>query len=137
MVQLEQSLTFQGDCEDAIDLYVSAFDANITSLIRYDDTGAPCPAAMADKIASAELVIFDTTLRLADGYGDEGPSGWPIVGIALLMTDSAMRQAVSVLSGPQPDWWTRDQLIDTSATVEVIDPHGVLWCLGSLPPLAA
>jgi len=137
MVQLEQSLTFQGDCEDAIDLYVSAFDANITSLIRYNDTGSPHPPALANKIASAELAIFDTTLRLADGYGEHGGRGWPVVGIALLMPDAAMRQAISVLSGPRSDWWARDQAIDTSATVEVVDPHGVLWCLGSLPPVAA
>jgi len=39
MARLEQRLTYPGDCEDAIDLYVSAFDANIRSLIRFHDTG--------------------------------------------------------------------------------------------------
>lgn len=137
MVQLEQSLTFQGECEDAIDLYVSAFDANITSLIRFDDTGAPHPASMANKIASAELSIFDMTLRMSDGYGDASAAGWPSVGIALVMPESSVRQAVAVLSGPRANWWAADVALDTSSAVEVVDPYGVLWCLAARPPLAA
>jgi PhnB protein len=136
VVQLEQNLTFQGDCEDAIDLYVSAFDANITSLIRYRDTDQPHPAAMAHKIASAELTIFDATLSMADGRG-EGGSGSPAVGIALQMPDDAIRQAVTVLSGSRASWWLPDNAVDTTAVVEIVDPHGVRWCFSGLPPLAA
>lgn len=134
MTRLQQHLDFGGDCEEAIDLYVSAFDANILSMVRFGETDLPHPESMARKIVSAELAIFGVRLTVCDELEVDPDLTLPIHGIALALPQPAMRQAVSILSGPQPPWTSGDISFAGTSHVEVEDPFGVLWCFwGYLP----
>ncbi|TXK18537.1 hypothetical protein [Homoserinibacter sp. GY 40078] len=130
MATLEQHLTFDGDCETAIETYVAAFDANILTLLRYRDAQALHPARLADHIARAELEVFGARLVLGDSPGAHPRGAEATTGIVLLLPEPARRQAVAVLAEEHGRVLVAEPRTDHTATLEVIDAFGVLWHLG-------
>jgi uncharacterized glyoxalase superfamily protein PhnB len=65
-------LFFEGCCEEALDYYRKALGAEVTALLRYAESPAPCPEGMLPpgsekKVMHAEFRIGDTTLTGSDG----------------------------------------------------------------------
>ncbi|WP_282847791.1 VOC family protein [Microbacterium oxydans] len=59
-------LIYAGDCRQAIDLYVSAFNADVRGLITYAEQHLAAPPGMEGRIARAVLVVDGGRLELSD-----------------------------------------------------------------------
>ncbi len=64
-------LFFDGRCEEALDFYKAALDAEVILLMRNKDnpepTSAGCPNMPADKVMHAQFRIGDTVVMACDG----------------------------------------------------------------------
>ena len=59
-------LIYAGDCPHAVDLYVSAFNADVLSMVTYGEQHLTVPPGMDRRIARAVLAIDDSRLELSD-----------------------------------------------------------------------
>lgn len=62
-------LFFDGRCEEALDFYRSALDAEVTELFRFKDSPEPseCAPGSAEKVMHANVRIGDTQWMASDG----------------------------------------------------------------------
>jgi PhnB protein len=65
-------LFFDGRCDEAIDFYRKALDAEVTTLLRFKDSPEPpqpgmCPPGSDDKVMHANLRIGETMVMASDG----------------------------------------------------------------------
>jgi PhnB protein len=65
-------LFFDGRCEEAIEFYRSALDAEVTALMRFSDSPEPRPPGMVppgaeNKVMHASMRIGETTVLASDG----------------------------------------------------------------------
>ncbi len=70
--KLQPYLFFNGRCDEALEFYRKALDAEVTALMRYKD--GPNPNAVPgfeDKVMHANLSIGNTQLMASDGNGNE------------------------------------------------------------------
>jgi PhnB protein len=72
-------LFFDGRCEEAIDFYRKALDAEVTMLLRFKDSPEPpqpgmCPPGSDDKVMHANLRIGETMVMASDGRCGGRPS---------------------------------------------------------------
>jgi PhnB protein len=73
MTMLVQSyLFFDGRCDEAIEFYRGALDAEVTMRMRFKDHPGPTPPGMIqpgteDKVMHAQMHIGDTVILLSDG----------------------------------------------------------------------
>jgi PhnB protein len=69
-------LFFAGRCEEAVEFYRKAVDAEVTRLVRFKDNPDPgaCAAAPEDKVMHASLRIGETTVLVSDGRCEGEPS---------------------------------------------------------------
>jgi PhnB protein len=70
--QLESYLFFDGRCEEAIEFYRQALGAEVTMLMRFNESpeppaGGSCAGAAGDKIMHATLRIGESNLMMSDG----------------------------------------------------------------------
>ena len=78
-MQLQPYLFFDGRCEEAVDFYRNALDADVKMLMRFKDSPDPvdrekCPGATPDKIMHAHLEIGGAVLMASDGRSMGQPS---------------------------------------------------------------
>ena len=68
-MQIEPYLFFEGRCEEALDFYRKALDAEVTTLLRYKESPDPnmAPAGFEDKVMHAVIRFGDTTIMASDG----------------------------------------------------------------------
>ncbi|MCB1961530.1 MAG: VOC family protein, partial [Rhodocyclaceae bacterium] len=82
-MQVEPYLSFDGNCEAALNFYVDAVGARIEVLMRFSDAPPDalpdCPS-MGDKVMHALVRIGDNTLMAADGRqpGQPGFGGFSL-----------------------------------------------------------
>jgi PhnB protein len=72
-------LFFDGRCDEAIDFYRKALDAEVTTLLRFKDSPEPpqpgmCPPGSDDKVMHANLRIGETMVMASDGRCGGRPS---------------------------------------------------------------
>lgn len=70
-MQVQAYLNFDGRCEEAIEFYRKALGAEVTALIRVQDSPEPCepgmlPPGAEKKILHAAFRIGDTTVMASD-----------------------------------------------------------------------
>ncbi len=70
-MQVETYLFFDGRCEEAIEFYQSAIDANVKYMMRFSESKSPLPPEMVpaggeNKIFHATITVGGTELALAD-----------------------------------------------------------------------
>jgi PhnB protein len=68
---VEPYLNFDGRCEEALDFYRSALGAEVTMLMRYNDSPEPCapgmvPPGAENKVMHASFRIGESTLMASD-----------------------------------------------------------------------
>jgi PhnB protein len=60
---------FDGRCEEALNFYRTALDAEITAMMRYKDNPTPMgPPVPPEKIMHASFRVGDTTILASDGH---------------------------------------------------------------------
>ena len=70
--KVQPYLFFDGRCDEAIDFYRKALDAEVTTLLRFKDSPEPpqpgmCPPGSDDKVMHANLRIGETMVMASDG----------------------------------------------------------------------
>lgn len=93
---VQSYLSFDGRCDEAIDFYRRALDAEVTTLLRFKDHPEPTQPGMippdaADKVMHAALRIGDTIVMASDGRC-AGKPNFQGVSLALTVADEAEAQ---------------------------------------------
>ncbi len=88
-------LFFDGRCDEAIDFYRGALDAEVTMRLRFKDHPEPTPPGMLrpgteDKVMHAQMRIGDTVIMLSDGHCTGKPN---FQGSALALTVATEAEA--------------------------------------------
>ena len=83
-------LFFEGRCEEALEFYRSALDAEVTALMRFKDSPDPamCPAGLENKVMHATFRIGETTVMASDGRCDE-PMRFEGFGLSITVSTEA------------------------------------------------
>lgn len=74
-MKVEPYLFFDGRCEEAIEFYRSAVDAEVMALMRFGESPEPeaCSGAGADKVMHANLRIGESVVMVSDGRCEGHP----------------------------------------------------------------
>jgi PhnB protein len=78
-MQVQPYLFFDGRCEEAVEFYKSALDAEVTMLMRFKDNPEPpdpgmVPPGGGDKVMHTSFRIGDSTIMASDGRCQGQPS---------------------------------------------------------------
>ena len=130
-------LMFEGRCEEALEFYRRALNANVTALMRYKDN--PEPAAgqgcaggagagpTPEMVMHAEFTVGDTTLMASDGMGSGKPR---FEGISLALSAAGDAEAKGLFDALAEGGQVQMPLGKTffsSAFGMVADRFGVSW----------
>ncbi len=137
-MQVQPYLFFEGRCEEALDFYRQALDAQVDMLMRFKESPeAPPPGAVApgseDKVMHASFRVGDSTLMASDG-GCSGRSGFQGVTLSLNLADAAEaeRRFAALADGGEVQmpfgatFWS-------PAFGMVVDRFGVSWMVNVTP----
>jgi PhnB protein len=137
-MQVQPYLFFEGRCEEALDFYRQALDAQVDMLMRFKESPeAPPPGAVApgseEKVMHASFRVGDSTLMASDG-GCSGRSGFQGITLSLSLADAAdaERRFAALADGGEvqmplgPTFWS-------PAFGMVVDRFGVSWMVNVTP----
>jgi PhnB protein len=137
-MQVQPYLFFEGRCEEALEFYRKALDAQVDMLMRFEESPeAPPPGAVApgseDKVMHASFRVGDSTLMASDG-GCSGRSGFQGITLSLNLADSAEaeRRFRALAAGGEVQmplgatFWS-------PAFGMVVDRFGVSWMVNVIP----
>ena len=137
-MQVQPYLFFEGRCEEALEFYRQALDAQVDMLMRFRESPeAPPPGAVApgseDKVMHASFRVGDTTLMASDG-GCSGHSGFQGVTLSLNVGEvaEAERHFAALAAGGEVQmplgatFWS-------PAFGMVVDRFGVSWMVNVSP----
>lgn len=104
-MQVQPYLMFNGRCEEALDFYKKAIDADVTMLMRFKDApeqSPDCPTPGQDKVMHASFKVGDTTVMATDGQMG-GPTGFQGFSLTLSVADEteAKRRFAALSDGGQ------------------------------------
>ena len=71
-MEVRSYLFFDGRCEEALEFYRKTLGAEVTMMMRFNESPEPCPEGMVppgseNKVMHAEFRIGDSTLMASDG----------------------------------------------------------------------
>lgn len=135
---LQPYLFFNGRCEEAIEFYRKALNAELQILMRFKDSPDPTPPGMVppgweNKVMHASLRIGDTRLMVSDGCADS--PGFQ--GFSLSLTVSNDADADSAFNGLADGGQVRMPLSKTFWAPRfgmLEDRFGVGWMITVMPP---
>ncbi|MCU0835660.1 MAG: VOC family protein [Chromatiaceae bacterium] len=135
-MQVQPYLFFEGRCEEALEFYRQALDAEVEMLMRFKESPeAPPPGAVApgseDKVMHASFRIGDTILMASDG-GCSGRSSFQGVSLSLNLAEvaEAERRFAALAAGGEVQmplgatFWS-------PAFGMVVDRFGVSWMVNA------
>ncbi|HYD59851.1 MAG TPA: VOC family protein [Noviherbaspirillum sp.] len=78
-MEVRSYLFFDGRCEEALDFYRKVLGAEVTMMMRFNESPEPCPEGMVppgseNKVMHAEFRIGDSTIMASDGRCGGQPS---------------------------------------------------------------
>jgi PhnB protein len=132
-------LFFDGRCEEALNFYKSALDAEIVMLMRFKESPVPpqpgmVPPGSENKIMHAAFRVGDTTLMASDGEC-RGQSNFHGMSLALMLANEA--QADRVFAALTDGGEVRMPLAKTFFSPRfgmAADRFGVAWMIMVAPP---
>jgi PhnB protein len=130
-VQVQPYLSFEGRCEEAVELYRKALGAEVTALMRFKESPDPgmCSPGSLDKVMHMSFRIGDTTLLASDGRCTGQPN---FQGISLTLTvpndAEAERLFASLADGGQVQM-PLTKTFFSSRFGMVADRFGVPWMI--------
>lgn len=125
-------LFFEGRCEEALTFYRSALGAEVTALMRFNESPEPvsadmCPPGSEAKVMHASFRIGDTTLFASDGRAQ----GQPVFqGFSLSITapsDAEAQRLFTALSEGGKVQMPLGKTFYASSFGMVADRFGVSW----------
>lgn len=125
-------LNFDGRCDEALDFYRRALDAEVTALLRFKDNPEVCASGMVP--AGAEGKVMHSSFRIGDSTlmaSDSGCGGRPsFAGMSLALTtandDEAKRRFTALADGGRIETPLEKTFFSSSFGV-VVDRFGVTW----------
>ena len=133
--QIQPYLFFEGRCEEALEFYKKAIGAQVTALMRYNDSPDQSMIApgSADKVMHATLQIGQTTVMASDGRCQGAPS---FQGFAMSLTvpneTEAERKFASLGDGGQVQMPLTKTFFSPKFGM-VADRFGVSWMVYVAP----
>jgi len=134
---IQPYLFFDGRCEEAIEFYRRALDAEVEMVMRFKDNPEPPPGAMppgtADKVMHAALRIGDAMVLMSDGRCQGQPN---FQGFALSLTVATVSEAERLFSALGAQGEVRMPLAQTFFSPRfgmLADKFGVLWMIYVAP----
>ncbi|MDR3418183.1 MAG: VOC family protein [Nevskia sp.] len=101
---IQAYLNFEGRCDEAIEFYRRALDAEVTMLMRFKDSPEPhdgriAPEAM-NKVMHSSLRIGETIIMATDGFGGGKPQFQGItLSLAVADADQAQKRYAALADG--------------------------------------
>ncbi len=131
-MQVQPYLFFEGRCEEALTFYRSALDAEVLTLMRFNESPEPMPADMCppgseNKVMHASFRIGETTLFASDGRAQGQPT---FQGFSLSLsatTDADAQRLFAALSEGGKVQMPLTKTFYASSFGMVADRFGVSW----------
>jgi len=137
-MHIEPYLFFEGRCEEAAAFYRDVLGAEVTLLLRYQDSPDPIPPGMIppgaeDKVMHMSLRIGDSTVLASDG-NCTGQANFQGITLSLNLPDTAEAERVfaALSDGGQVRMPLGRTFFATSFGM-VTDRFGVAWMIIVLP----
>jgi PhnB protein len=134
-------LSFDGRCEEAIDFYRAALDAEVTQLMRFSDMPVPAtpgmvPPGSEHKIMHSAFRIAGTELLASDGQCS-GKAVFSGTSLALVLPDDAHaeRAFAALADGGRVNMPLAPSFFSSSFGM-VTDRFGVSWMITVAPSAA-
>ena len=123
-------LFFGGRCEEAIEFYRKALDAELAMLVRFKEAPEPqpdMPECFEDKVMHASLKIGDTILMASDGRCD-GQATFEGFSLSITVADEAEADRVfgALSEGGFGDHASRENVLGAEIR-DAEDRFGVGW----------
>ena len=133
-MQVQPYLFFDGKCEEALNFYKAALDAEVTTLMRYKDSPEPAqpgmlPPGSENKVMHSAFRIGDATLMASDGHCQGNPN---FQGMSLSLTVADAAEAERVFAALAAGGQVRMPLTKTffsSRFGMLADRFGVGWMI--------
>lgn len=131
---LQPYLFFSGRCEEALEFYRQALDAEIEMLVRFKDSPEPTPpdvlqSGFEDKVMHATLRIGDLRLLASDGCDDATRFSGFRLSLAFV-TEAEARQVFDALAAGGQVEMPLDKTFWSSCFGMLTDRFGVGWMIG-------
>ncbi len=134
-MQIEPYLFFEGRCEEALDFYRRALDAEVMTLRRYKESPDldMCPPGAEDKVMHAVVRFGNTTIMASDGLcsGNLAFQGFSLT-LTLTNKDKAERLFKAFTDGGQVQMPLARTFFSPLFGM-VTDRFGVLWMIVVAP----
>jgi PhnB protein len=135
---VQSYLSFNGRCEEAIEFYKKALGAELTMLMRWNESPDPPPPGMLasgfeKKVMHSSFRIGDTELMASDG---DGKSPMKFDGISLTIGGVDAKEAERRFNALAEGGNVKMPLMKTfwsSAFGAVVDKFGVEWMVSADP----
>jgi len=128
-------LFFNGRCEEALEFYRQALNAEVTLVMHYRDSPDPAAAHHApDKVMHANFRVGETQIMASDGRGDAPPH---FEGFALTLYVASEAEADGLFRGLADGGQVRMPLTKTFYSPKfgmVSDRFGILWMMVTVAP---
>lgn len=133
-MHVQPYLYFNGRCEEALNFYKQALGAEVTFLMRYNESPAPrapdmIPPGFETKVMHSSFRIGDTLLMASDGDSDEPPQ---FAGFSLVIKFKTAEQAERAFSALSEGGEIQVPLMLIFHSPKygvVVDRYGVSWKL--------
>jgi len=137
-MQVQSYLFFDGRCEEALEFYKRAVGAEVTMLMRNDESPEPPPPGMLPpgserKIMHAQFKVGDTELMASDGHC-KGKPHFEGVSLALSVPDdgTARKRFDALAAGGHVDMPLTKTFFSSSFGM-LHDKFGVGWMVMATP----
>jgi PhnB protein len=135
-MQVQSYLSFGGRCDEAIDFYKKALDAEVEMMMRFKDHPEPkppqIPREMYDKIMHAQFKVGDTVVMATDGNCQ--PEGFKGISLALsVATPVDAEKRFKALSDGGNVQMPLTQTFFSPCFGMVSDKFGVTWMVMAEP----
>lgn len=139
-MQFIPSLTFNGNCREALTFYAELFDAALGTFIPWDAaTVANIPEATEDHIMNGSIAVNGYTILGSDQFGEMySPAGNMSLMVDFEDLGDAQTKFAALSEGGQT-WMPFDATFWADGYGFCMDRFGILWqisCMGSKAPPA-
>lgn len=132
-MQIRPYLTFKGNCQEAIDLYIRAFKTEVSEIMRFSDipqspnNPMTIPDSQKNWIIQAILRLGDNFIRLSDCMGELNEGQSERVSIAVECTIDEVKHAFAALSEEGKVGIPLQSTFFSPCHGVVFDKFGVMW----------
>ncbi len=130
-------LTFQGNCQEALELYKKAFKTDVNEIMTFGQmpqdpaNPMPIPDHMKNCVLQATIQMGDNYIRCSDTFGEINAQPSELVSIAVEGSVELTKHAFTVLSEGGKVSAPLQEAFFSPCYGSVIDKFGVKWELAA------